>query len=88
MQPFMIGTLLLLFARSAVAQPSPAQSHIEALAHFRTGMVALESERYEEAEAEFQRAIRLEADFAFGEGCFVIEIRLGWRRDQGRGRRD
>ncbi|PYR91749.1 MAG: hypothetical protein DMF84_15465 [Acidobacteria bacterium] len=63
MQPFMIGTLLLLFARSAVAQPSPAQSHIEALAHFRTGMVALESERYEEAEAEFQRAIRLEADF-------------------------
>jgi tetratricopeptide (TPR) repeat protein len=62
MRTIMIG-VLLLFARSALAQPSPAQSHLDALSHFRTGMVALESERYDEAEAEFQRAIRLEPDF-------------------------
>jgi protein O-GlcNAc transferase len=62
MRTIMIG-VLLLFARSPLAQPSPAQSRIEALAHFRAGMIALESERYDEAEAEFQNAIRLERDF-------------------------
>jgi Flp pilus assembly protein TadD len=62
MRTIMIGTLLL-FARTAVAQPSPAQSHTKALTHFRTGMAALESERYDEAETEFQSAIRLEGDF-------------------------
>jgi Flp pilus assembly protein TadD len=62
MRTIMIGTLLL-FARGVFAQPAPPQSHIAALAHFRTGMAALESERYDEAQTEFQSAIRLERDF-------------------------
>jgi tetratricopeptide (TPR) repeat protein len=62
MRTIMLGTLLM-FAQGTPAQLPPAQAHIEALAHFRTGMAALESERYDEAEAEFQGAIRLEADF-------------------------
>ena len=60
MRSIIIATLLLV-ARGAPAQPS--QSHLEALTHFRTGMIALESERYDEAQAEFQTAIRLEPDF-------------------------
>jgi Flp pilus assembly protein TadD len=62
MRTVMLGTLLV-FAQSAPAQLPPAQAHIDALAHFRTGMAALESERYDEAEAQFQGAIRLEPNF-------------------------
>jgi protein O-GlcNAc transferase len=67
----MIRTILiataLFLARSASAQPAPPQAHRDAVAQFRTGMIALESERYDEAEAAFQSAIRLEPDF---EGAF------------------
>lgn len=63
MRTILVGTLLMFFARGVFAQPAPAQSHVEALAHFRAGMTALETERYDEAQAEFQSAIRLERDF-------------------------
>jgi protein O-GlcNAc transferase len=56
----LITTLLMLLAQST---PASQQAHLDALAHFRTGMTALESERYDEAESEFRRAIQLEADF-------------------------
>jgi protein O-GlcNAc transferase len=62
MRTIVIG-LLLLFAQSAPAQPVSAQAHRDALAHFRNGMIALESERYDEAELEFKSAIRLEPSF-------------------------
>jgi tetratricopeptide (TPR) repeat protein len=54
---------ILLGAPGVAAQPNPAQAHREALTQFREGMLALESERYEEAEAAFQKAIRLEPDY-------------------------
>jgi Flp pilus assembly protein TadD len=59
MRMMMVG-LLLLAAQSA---PPAPQAHVEALAHFRAGMTALESERYDEAETEFRSAIQLERDF-------------------------
>jgi protein O-GlcNAc transferase len=62
MRTIIVG-ILLLFAPSASAQTPSALAHRDALAHFRTGMAALESERYDEAEAEFQNAIRLEPEF-------------------------
>ena len=62
MPTILIGALLML-AQTAPARLPPAQAHIDALAHFRSGMAALESERYDEAEAEFQGAIRLEPNF-------------------------
>src|SRR5262245_58737300 len=49
----------LLLAQTAAS----VQAHREALAHFRTGMEALESERIDEAEHEFKSAIRLEPEF-------------------------
>jgi Flp pilus assembly protein TadD len=62
-----LATVLLLApsasAQSPTAQPVSPQTHRDALAHFRNGMAALESERYDEAETEFQGAIRLEAHF-------------------------
>jgi len=60
MRTILVGTLLISFAQSAPVSP---QAHLDALAHFRTGMTALESERYDEAESEFRRAIQLEHDF-------------------------
>jgi tetratricopeptide (TPR) repeat protein len=63
MGTILVGTLLMLFAPGTSAQPPQAQSHVQALAHFRTGMAALESERYDEAETEFRSAIQLERDF-------------------------
>jgi protein O-GlcNAc transferase len=57
-----IIAVLLSFASGASAQTPSAPFH-RALAHFRSGMAALESERYDEAEAEFQNAIRLEPEF-------------------------
>jgi Flp pilus assembly protein TadD len=62
MRTIIVG-MLLLFARSALAQPPSPQAHLQALTHFRNGMAALESERYDEAQTEFQSAIRLEPDF-------------------------
>jgi Flp pilus assembly protein TadD len=64
MESILVATLLMSFAQSAPVSP---QAHRDALAHFRTGMTALESERYDEAESEFKRAIQLEPDF---EGAF------------------
>jgi tetratricopeptide (TPR) repeat protein len=54
---------VLLVAKDVAAQPPPLQAHRDAVAHFRAGMLALESERYDEAESEFQSAIKLESDF-------------------------
>jgi Flp pilus assembly protein TadD len=59
----MVIATILLLAQTAAGQPASVQAHRDALAHFRTGMVALESERYDEAEHEFKSAIRLEPEF-------------------------
>src|SRR5262245_1483830 len=62
MRTILVAAVLLL-AHDAAAQTTPLQAHHDAVAHFRSGMLALESERYDEAEEEFQTAIRLEPDF-------------------------
>lgn len=54
---------LALVTQTGQAPPVPAQAHRDAMAQFSAGMVALESERYDEAEAAFQKAIRLEPNF-------------------------
>jgi tetratricopeptide (TPR) repeat protein len=59
----MVIALLLLFGQSAPAQPVSAHAHRDALTHFQNGMIALESERYDEAELEFKSAVRLEPSF-------------------------
>jgi len=62
-----MGTILIatlaLIANSAQAPSVPAQAHQDALAQFKFGMVALESERYDEAEAAFKKAITLEPNY-------------------------
>jgi len=62
MRTILVAAVLLL-AHDAAAQPAPQQTHHDAVAHFRAGMLALESERYDEAEEEFRSAIKLEPDF-------------------------
>lgn len=54
---------LALMAHSAQAPAVPAQAHQDALAQFKSGMVALESERYDEAEAAFKKAVNLEPNY-------------------------
>ena len=61
--PIIVIAAILLLAQTAAGQPASAQAHRDALTHFRTGMEALESERYDEAEHEFKSAIRLEPEF-------------------------
>jgi len=61
--PVIVIATLLLFANTSSEQSVSVQAHRDALAHFRTGMEALESERYDEAEREFKSAIRLEPEF-------------------------
>ena len=62
-----MGTILIatlaLIANSAQAPSVPAQAYQDALAQFKFGMVALESERYDEAEAAFKKAITLEPNY-------------------------
>jgi Flp pilus assembly protein TadD len=58
----MVIATTLMLAQTA-GGPASIQAHHDALAHFRTGMEALESERYDEAEHEFKSAIRLEPEF-------------------------
>jgi Flp pilus assembly protein TadD len=61
--PIIVIATILLLAQTAAGQPASVQAHRDALIHFRTGMEALESERYDEAEHEFKSAIRLEPEF-------------------------
>lgn len=59
-------TLALLLAIVALQSPLQAptdQDYRKALAHFRNGMEALETERYEQAEGEFTNATKLDPDF-------------------------
>ena len=58
----LIATLALI-ANSPQAPSVPAQAHQDALAQFKSGMVALESERYDEAEAAFKKAVNLEPNY-------------------------
>lgn len=58
-----VGVLLAFVAVRPAAQLPTDQDYAKALAHFRAGMEALESERYEEAEVEFTAATRLDPDF-------------------------
>jgi len=59
----LLAALLAMVQQPAAQTPVSTKAHADAVAHFRTGMIALESERYDEAEAEFQGAIRLEPGY-------------------------
>jgi Flp pilus assembly protein TadD len=70
---------LALMASSAQAPSAPAQAHQDALAQFKSGMVALESERYDEAEAAFKKAVSLEPNYEgayYGLGQTYMRKRL------------
>jgi tetratricopeptide (TPR) repeat protein len=59
-----IFTLALLALITFVGgQSITDKQYRESLGHFRAGMQALETERYEQAETEFQAAITLDRDF-------------------------
>src|SRR5262249_4189401 len=69
MRTILVAAMLLMaHDASAVDQASAStQAHRDAVAQVRAGMLALESERYDEAEIAFKSAIKLEPDF---EGAF------------------
>src|SRR6476646_6972025 len=60
---FILIATIVVLAHTTQTQPIPEQAHRDALTQFRTGMVALETERYDEAEAAFRKAISLEPNY-------------------------